>query len=63
MNKLNQREISNDSILKWLEQSHDGIDDAFQTEGWRLSLFIEGLLCRCTLSGGTISGMVGIIDR
>lgn len=63
INKLNQREISNDVILKWLQQSHNGVDDAFQNEGWRLSLFIEGLFCRCALNGGTITGMIGIIDR
>lgn len=63
MNQLNQREIVSDSLLEWLLQSHEGVDEVFQNNGWRLTLFVEGLLCRCVLSGGTITGIISLVDR
>jgi hypothetical protein len=51
-------------IVEWLlSNSHEGVDDNFQQNGWRLVLFLECLLCRGALTGGTISGMIGLVDR
>lgn len=62
--KLSQREgLSSNELLEWLRSCHDGVDDNFQQNGWRLVLLIECLLCRGALTGGTISGMIGLVDR
>lgn len=63
--KLLQREsLSSMEIVEWLlNNSHEGVDDNFQQNGWRLVLFLESLLCRGSLTGGTISGMIGLVDR
>jgi hypothetical protein len=63
--RLSQREnLSSTELIEWLlESSHEGVDDNFQQQGWRLTLFIECLLCRGAITGGTISGMIGLVDR
>jgi hypothetical protein len=61
MNPLSAMEI-----MEWLlkeDHSQEGVDDNFQQNGWRLVLFIECLLCRGAVTGGTISGMIGLVDR
>jgi hypothetical protein len=64
MDRVSQREnLSAMELVEWLLSSHDGVDDNFQQQGWRLILFVECLLCRGALTGGTISGMIGLVDR
>lgn len=50
-------------LLQWLEVAHEGVDDSFEESGWRITLFVEALLCRGTATGGTLWGMIGLIDR
>mmetsp|Transcript_24976 Transcript_24976/g.36851 ORF Transcript_24976/g.36851 Transcript_24976/m.36851 type:complete len:1091 (+) Transcript_24976:65-3337(+) len=60
--RLMNRESPED-LGAWLEGTHEGIDDDFQMQGWRLVVLMEGILCRGAVTGGTISGMIGLIDR
>jgi hypothetical protein len=63
LEKLSHKEIVADDVLSWLLESHPEIVESSHPVGWRLIIFIEGLLCRSALSGGTISGTIGLVDR
>lgn len=62
MRKIFARETAPE-VLQWLEGSHDSVDETFEVQGWRIRLFFEALLCRGTAAGGTIWGMIGLLDR
>ena len=62
MRRVFRREDA-EPTLQWLSEKHESVDEAFEEKGWRVTLFIEALLCRGRTSGGTLWGMIGLMDR
>jgi hypothetical protein len=50
-----------DDLQEWLEEEHEGVDDALQSEQWRVSLLTKAIM----ISGGrkTLSQMVSLIEK
>lgn len=61
--RLSKRE-SPEVLLEWLEGPHDGVDEVFQSEGWRASLCVSAILVSgANKGGGTLSSVMGLVDR
>ena len=60
LQKIESREDPDD-LQEWLEESHEGVDDALQSENWRVSLLTKAIL----ISGGrkTLSQLMSLIDK
>ena len=60
LQKIDTREDPDD-LQEWLEDSHDGVDDALQVENWRVGFLVKAIL----ISGSrkTFSQLITLIEK